>query len=154
MNKINIFLSAVAILLAAGCTNMNPDVKYDPKTDADAYCAIGKKDSKTASLFWDKVEKAYNSRLMYDELDVFENIIVEKSQVAALEHPVRIAKRSMTVREGEVSYYPDQDAQTYLDLLQANKAGAEEFYNEVVELYNTDGMYEDLEIFYGLCGTK
>lgn len=154
MNKINIFLGAIAILTAAGCTNMNPDVKFDPATDAEAYCAIGKKDSKIASRFWDKVEDAYNTKKMYDELDEFEGIIVEQSQAAALEHPVRIAKRSMTAREGEVSYYPDKDAQTYLDLLKTSKNGAKDFYDEVVELYTTDGMYEDLDIFYGLCGTK
>lgn len=154
MNKINIFLCAIAIMVTAGCTNMNPDVKFDPKTDAQAYCEIGQKDSKVAGRFWDKVEAAYSAKMMYDELDVFESIIVEQSQAAALEHPVRIAKRSSEVRAGEVSYYPDLDAQTYLDMLKTNKAGAEGFYNEVVELYTTDGMYEDLDIFYELCRTK
>jgi hypothetical protein len=151
MNKFSIFISAIAFLIAVGCTNMNPDVKYDPKVDAESYCAIGKKDSKTANRFWEKVEQAYNERKMYSELDEFEAIIVQESQAAAQEYPVKLAKRNTEVREGEVSCYPEKDAQTYLDLLTKDEALAEEFHSQVVELYNTDGLYEDLEIFNELC---
>lgn len=154
MSKFSIFLSVIAFLIAVGCTNMNPDVKYDPKVDAESYCAISKKDSKTANRFWEKVEQAYNDRKMYGELDEFEAIIVHESQAAAQEYPVKLAKRNTEVREGEVSYYPEQDAQTYLDLLTKDEALAEEFHGQVVELYNTDGLYEDLEIFNELCMGK
>ena len=151
MSKYSTFISAVAFLIAVGCTNMNPDVKYDPKVDAESYCAIGKKDSRVANKFWGKVEQAYNDMQMYSELDEFEAIIVQESQAAALEYPVKLAKRNMEIREGEVSYYPEQDAQTYLDLLGKDESLAEEFHSQVVELYNTDGLYEDLEIFNELC---
>ena len=154
MNKISLFLSVFAFMILAACTNMNPDVKYDPHADADSYCAIGKKDSKIANKFWDKVEDAYNERKMYDELDEFEAIIVQKSQAAAQEYPVKLAKRSTEVREGEVSYYPETDAQTYMDMMAAGPSQAEEFYNEVVEAYTTDGLDEDLRIFTELCASK
>jgi hypothetical protein len=154
MNKTNLFLSAIAFMAIAGCTNMNPDVKYEPKVDADSYCAIGRKDSKIANKFWDKVEDAYNARNLYDELDEFEAIIVQKSQAAAQEYPVKLAKRSMEVRQGEVSYYPEIDAQTYIDMMAVEPSQAEEFYNEVVEAYTTDGLDEDLAIFIQMCPEK
>ena len=88
---------------------------------------------------------------MFEELKKFEEIIIERSQAAAQEYPVRIAERSMEVKEGEVSYYPDQDAQTYLDMMTSDPEKAATFFNQVIELYNTDGLYEDLEIFMGLC---
>lgn len=154
MSKSSIFLSAIALLIAVGCTNMNPDVKYDPKVDAESYCAIGKKDSRIANKFWEKVEQAYNDRKMYGELDEFEAIIVQESQAAAQEYPVKLAKRNTEVRDGEVSYYPEQDAQTYMDLLKNDESLAEEFHSRVVELYNTDGLYEDLEVFHELCMDK
>ena len=138
-------------MIMAGCVNMNPSVKYDPKVDAEAYCAIGEKDSKIASRFWDKVENGYIDKGLGKELEVFEQIITERSQTASQELPVRIAKRNMQVREGEVSFCPEQDAQTYLDLNVTDQSGAEEFYKQVVESYNTDGMYEDLKTFQELC---
>lgn len=152
MKKRMIFPAIISILTAVGCTNMNPDVKLDPKTDADAYCEIGKKDSKIASLFWDKVEAAYTEQEMYNELDEFESIILSKSQIAVQEHPVRMANRG--VRQGEVSYYPDQDAQTYLNLAKSGQAKADEFLQEVQNLYNEDGLYEDLAIFMEMCGLE
>jgi predicted lipoprotein len=154
MKKINMLLAAGAILIAAACTDMNPEVKFDPKADAEAFCAIGKKDSKVASEFWDKVEAAYIDKMMFDELARFEEMIIEASQAAAQEYPVRVAARSAETRDGEVSYYPDQDAQTYLHMLSSNPEGAASFFNQVIELYNSDGLYEDLEIFLGLCSTE
>lgn len=150
--KKTFIIAALAGIVAAGCTNMNPDVKMDPKADAEAYCKIGKKDTKAASLFWDKVEVAYNSNEMQLQLEEFEAIITSTSQAAAQEHPVRLAKRG--VQEGEVSYYPDQDAQTYLDLMSSNPEAADEFLNEVQELYNADGLYEDLTAFMQMCGLQ
>ena len=151
MKKILIF-SILLCFAAVGCTNMNPDIKFDPAVDAEAFCEIGKKDSKVASSFWDKVEVAYNEKSMYAELDEFESIIVSQSQAAAQEHPVRLANRG--VRAGEVSYYPEGDAQTYLQLAKSSQNKAEEFLNEVQELYNEDGLYEDLEIFMQICGLE
>ena len=151
MKKINIILTAALIFLTAACTNMNPDVKFDPEADADAFCAIGKKDSKVASRFWDKVEAAYTEKMMFGELEKFEEIIIKESQAAAQEYPVRVAQRSMEIKDGEVSYYPDQDAQTYLDIMASDPEKAAAFFNQAIELYNTDGLYEDLEIFMGLC---
>ena len=151
MKKINIILTAALIFLAAACTNMNPDVKFVPEVDADAFCAIGKKDSKVASRFWNKVEAAYTEKMMFEELEKFEEIITKESQAAAQEYPVRVAQSRMEVKEGEVSYYPDQDAETYLDLMASAPEKAAAFLNQVIESYNADGLYEDLEIFMGLC---
>ena len=151
MNKIKTFLAAFTILAISGCTNMNPNVMFDPTADSEAYCAIGKKDSKVASRFWDKVEAAYTEKMMFEELEKFEEIITKESQAAAQEYPVRVAQRSMEVKEGEVSYYPDQDAETYLDLMASAPEKAAAFLNQVIESYNADGLYEDLEIFMGLC---
>jgi hypothetical protein len=89
---------------------------------------------------------------MYSELEAFEEIILKNSQTAVQEYPVRIAKRG--VRKGEVSYYPDQDAQTYLELVKANQVDADEFLQEVHNLYNEDGLYEDLVIFMQMCGLE
>lgn len=145
-------MTAICLAAAMGCTNMNPDVKLDAKTDADAYCEIGRKDSKIASLFWDKVEAAYTEHQMYSELEAFEEIILSNSQTAVQEYPVRMAKRG--VRKGEVSYYPDQDAQTYLELVKVNQGEADKFLQEVQSHYNEDGLYEDLVIFMQMCGLE
>lgn len=139
-------------MMFACCTNMNPNVTFDPKADAEAYCKIGEKDSEVANKFWDKVESAYIEKEMMTELQEFETIIMEKSQMAVQEYPVRLAKRSVTL-EGEVSYYPDQDAETYTKLTDTDPAKALEFYNKVKEAYNADGLYEDLQVFTELCGT-
>ena len=147
--KKTFIIAALAGAVALGCTNTNPDVKMDPKADAESYCKIGEKDTKAASLFWDKVEEAYGNNEMLEE---FEAIIVGSSQAAAQEHPVRLAKRG--TQAGEVSYYPDQDAQTYLDLAKANAAAAATFLNEVQELYNADGLYEDLAAFMQMSGLQ
>ena len=152
MNMKKALIFSILLCFAAACTNMNPDVTFDPKTDAEAFCAIGKKDSKVASLFWDKVEAAYNENQMFDQLEEFEALIISQSQAAAQEHPVRVANRG--VREGEVTYYPEEDAQTYLQLATASPEKAEAFLNKVQELYNTDGLYEDLEIFMEMCGLQ
>lgn len=154
MNKIRVFLMTFMLMAAAGCTNMNPDVKFDPKADADAYCEIGEKDSKIASRFWDKVQDAYLEKMMYTEYEEFENLIMQSSQAAAQEKPIRDARSSTEVREGEVSYYPEEDAQAYLEMLASDPEKASVFYNQVVESYNTDGLYEDLEIFKEQCGTR
>lgn len=145
-------IAALAGAIALGCTNTNPDVKMDPKADAESYCRIGTKDTKAASLFWDKVEEIYGNNEMMAQLEEFEAIIVSSSQAAAQEHPVRLAKRG--TQTGEVSYYPDQDAQTYLDLAKSNPEAASGFLNEVKELYNSDGLYEDLAAFMQMCGLQ
>lgn len=152
MKKTIIILIAICLAAVVGCTDMNPDVKLDAKIDADAYCEIGRKDSKTASLFWDKVEAAYTEHQMYSELEAFEEIILSNSQTAVQEYPVRMAKRG--VRKGEVSYYPDQDAQTYLELVKVNQVEADKFLQEVQGHYNEDGLYEDLVIFMEMCGLE
>lgn len=150
--KKTFIIAALAGAFAFGCTNTNPDVKMDPKADAESYCKIGEKDTKAASLFWDKVEETYGNNEMQAQLEEFEAIIVGASQAAAQEHPVRLAKRG--TQTGEVSYYPDQDAQTYLDLAKANPEAAAKFLNEVQELYNADGLYEDLAAFMQMCGLQ
>lgn len=148
-----ITLIAALVMLLCGCTNKNPDVTFDPKTDAEAYCEVGEKDSEAANKFWDKVESAYLEKGMTEELSAFEAIIVEKSQAAAQEYPARVAKRgSAGAGEGEVTYYPDQDAQTYVSLVETSPEKAAEFMADVVDKYNTDGLYEDLQVFYELCG--
>ena len=41
-----------------------------------------------------------------------------------------------------------------MDMMAAEPSQAEEFYNEVVEAYTTDGLDEDLRIFTELCASK
>ena len=155
MKKINIILTAALIFLTAACTNMNPDVKFVPEVDADAFCAIGKKDSKVASQFWDKVETAYLEKMMYAELEEFERLIIENSQAAALEKPARDAAKAQSApKAGEISDYPEEDAQSYITLMDSDQKAAEQFYEQVVKEYNNDGLYEDLEIFKELCETQ
>lgn len=154
MNKIYKALAIAALMIAASCTNMNPDVKFDPQVDAEAYCEIGKKDSKIANEFWDKVEAAYMEKMMYAEYQEFERIIIENSQIAVQEKPVRDAMLKSDQLSGEVSYYPEKDAKAYLEMMATDKEIAQRFHDHVVECYNTDGLYEDLEIFMEMCGTK
>lgn len=155
MNKIKTFLAAFTILAISGCTNMNPNVMFDPKADSEAYCAIGKKDSKVASQFWNKVETAYLEKMMYAELEEFERLIIENSQAAALEKPARDAAKAQSApKAGEISYYPEEDAQSYITLMDSDQKAAEQFYEQVVKEYNNDGLYEDLEIFKELCETQ
>ena len=128
---------------------------FDPKADSEAYCAIGKKDSKVASQFWDKVETAYLEKMMYAELEEFERLIIENSQAAALEKPARDAAKAQSApKAGEISYYPEEDAQSYITLMDSDQKAAEQFYEQVVKEYNNDGLYEDLEIFKELCETQ
>jgi hypothetical protein len=131
---------------------MNPDVKLNLEVDAEAYCEIGKKDSKIAILFWDKVEASYIEREMYGELDKFDSIIVSRSQAAQQEYPVRMQQRGL--REGEVTYYPEEDANTYLQLAKSSQEKADEFLQKVQNLYNEDGLYEDLVSFMEMCGLE
>ena len=152
MKRTFIFSALVALATTIGCTNSNTNVKMDPEADAKSYCKIGEEDSQAASLFWDKVEEAYIGKDMHSELAEFEAIIVSSSQAAAQELPVRLAKRG--AQQGEVSYYPDQDAQTYLDLAKINPETAASVLQDVQDAYNADGLYEDFAAFMQMCGLQ
>lgn len=150
MNKIKGLITFLVVIAAfASCTNMKPNVKYDPQEDAKAYCEISQKDSKAASQFWDKVDLAYSEKGMFDELAEFETIITSKSQVAAQDYPIRIVKRSSS--DKEMTYYPEEDAQIYFSLMQENPEQAEKFFIRTMEAYNNDGYYEDLLDFIRMC---
>lgn len=142
MNRTSLTLITTTFLLTIGCTNMNPDVKFDPKTDADAYCAIGKKDSKTATRFWDKVEREYTAEDLLEELAEFEAIIIETSQAAAQEYPVRLADR-----KEEVTFYPSKDAETFKAKFQKDPERALKYWKEIREKYNDQGYPEYLQTF-------
>lgn len=142
MNRTTILLTVIAVLLAAGCTNMNPDVTFDPKTDAKAYCEIGKKHSITANKFWDKVEVQYIDNDMYDELEMFESIILEKSQIAKLDYPIRIKDR-----KGEITFYPALDAETFKRKFEKDPERALKYWNKVIKRYKEDGCDEYLPTF-------
>lgn len=139
--------SILAMLIASSCTNMNPDVKFNPATDADAYCEIGKKNSISAEKFWYKVDEAYREKGMIEELAEFEAIILNRSQVARQQKPNIDLWRMQNPQDVEVTFYPEQDAGTYIRLYNEDQSKAERFYTDVKKQYENDGYYEEWEIF-------
>lgn len=153
MKKSLIIMTIIAALLSCGCTNMNPNVAFDPEIDADAYCEIGMKDSKTANKFWTKVDKSYREMGMTEELKMFEEMICSRSQSAKSEIVIIEQQRMAAPVMGEVTFYPEEDAETYISLKQTDAGRAQKFYEDVKEQYNTDGCYEEWEIFQEITGT-
>ena len=139
--------SILVMLFASSCTNMNPDVKFNPETDAKAYCEIGKKNSISAEKFWHKVDAAYRQKGMIEELAEFEAIILEKSQTARQQKPNIDIWKMQNPQDGEVTFYPEQDADTYIRFNMIDPSKAQQFYEDVKGQYENDGLYEEWETF-------
>lgn len=139
--------SILVMLIASSCTNMNPDVKFNPDTDAKAYCEIGKKNSISAEKFWHKVDAAYRQKGMIEELAEFEAIILEKSQTARQQKPNIDIWKMRNPQDGEVTFYPEQDSDTYIRFNMTDPSRAQRFYADVKAQYENDGLYEEWETF-------
>ena len=133
---------------------MNPDVKFIPKTDAEAYCEIARKNSIAAEDFWYKVDVSYREKGMIEELAKFEEIILANSQIARQQKPDIDVRKMKQPQDGEVTFYPEQDADTYIRFNNNDPSRARLFYKEVKEQYENDGYYEEWEIFLDKIDTQ